>query len=777
MKFRDIIQHICSARTWIVIALAIVAGLMTQYGVNSTAHRPDPHGSAIVAMAVSKAGDLIASVDVRGELRFTDLSGRAATDSIPPPRRISALHVMLERFVTVDRQGGAQEVSPTTERALDTQLPPNPFEIETYLTSVVNADGLVAVAFGREEIQGQQGQQGPQPASINFIVKFLNPQTGQLRVATRPTVLAPYVAGPTRAIFPNNSTSQPFLIGFADGTVGIITFRGGQPRLGRSPPDLSEAAPRPIQLISSSTDGGIASVDTAGRVKFWRIEQKSESLTQKELPSASVALEVNSRSNIIYTATFSRDGTRVLAGGDDGTADLWDVEGKWLTEFAGHGGRVNFVSISPDGTHVATASADGTARLWDIGGKELAVMQHDGPVRSAVFSSDNGSLLTASEDATARLWDVQGNTLVVFKGHQGIVRSAVFSPDDSRVLTASDDRTAQLWDMDGNSLAVLRHDGVVRSARFSPDGSHIVTASEDKTGRIWDAATGRLLLTLKGHDGPLSNAGYSPDGSLVVTTSEDNSARLWDAVTGAQLNIFQGSSDVVFTFAVLSRGAQVATVSRGGSLELWDMTDGTLLRRVRGGGGQNIGLVSFDGTKAFMLTTRETARVWRLDHIDTNLCRDCAGAWFFDKSLLLVSDRGHGMVVDAESGLITEDRKVADNIAFAPADMAGPALALNMTDGQVGWLADERKEPVLLGVHADAVSAAVKLPDGRVALGFLDGTIEIVDPDRQSWVMAFDIWPETREIGLRAIRWVEGLWPQQPIVRNDPPPQTGASKS
>lgn len=773
MKFKDIINRMWSARTLIVIAISIATGLAAHFAVNGAVRRPDPHGSAVVAMAVSKVGDLIASIDAKGTIRFTDSSGRAVTGrgSVSQPRRLGALHPILDSgFAAIDMAGNASLFSRATATGQYQAKP-----LGTYLASAVNANDLIAIAIARNATQQQQQQQQVLPARLEYIVDFQN--LGELSLPVRPTVLAPYIGRPTRALFPNNSTSQPFLVGFADGRVGIIMTQSGGPQLGLAPPELSEEAPRPIQRITSSEDGDIASVDTAGRVKFWQIDPKSESLTAKGLPSASVALDVNGRSNIISTTTFSRDGTRVLAGGVDGTVDLWDAEGKWLTEFAGHSGLVSFVSFSPDGTHVATASTDKTARLWDIGGKELAVLQHDGPVRSAEFSSDGGSLLTASEDNTARLWDAQGNTLVVFKGHQGIVRSAVFSPDDSRVLTASGDGTARLWDMAGNSLAILRHDGAVRSARFSPDGSRIVTASEDGTARIWEVPTGRLLATLKGHDRPLSNAGYSPDGSLVVTTSEDNSARLWDAVTGAQLRVFQGDADVVLTFAVLSRGAQVATLSRGGTLELWDMADGTLLRRVRGGGGQNIGLVSFDGTKALMLTTRETARVWRLDHIGTNLCRDCAGAWFFEKSLLLVSDSGHGMVVDAESGLITEDRKVANNIAFAPADMAGPALALNMTDGQVGWLADERKKPALFGVHADAVSAAVKLADGRVALGFLDGTIEIVDPDWQSWVMAFDIWPETREIGLRAIRWVEGLWPQQPPVQDDSPPETGASKS
>jgi WD40 repeat protein len=62
--------------------------------------------------------------------------------------------------------------------------------------------------------------------------------------------------------------------------------------------------------------------------------------------------------------------------------------------------------FSPDGARILTASEDGTARLWDRDGKPLAILEgHTDVVKSAVFAPDGGRILTASFDHTARLWE------------------------------------------------------------------------------------------------------------------------------------------------------------------------------------------------------------------------------------------------------------------------------------------------------------------------------------------------------------------------------------
>jgi WD40 repeat protein len=109
--------------------------------------------------------------------------------------------------------------------------------------------------------------------------------------------------------------------------------------------------------------------------------------------------------------------------------------------------------FAPDGGRILTASEDGTAGLWDRDGKPLATLQgHIDTVNSAVFAPDGGRILTASGnvyatyDHTARLWDRDGKPLATLRGHNIRINSAVFAPGGDRILTASTDRTARLWD-------------------------------------------------------------------------------------------------------------------------------------------------------------------------------------------------------------------------------------------------------------------------------------------------------------------------------------------
>jgi KaiC/GvpD/RAD55 family RecA-like ATPase len=122
----------------------------------------------------------------------------------------------------------------------------------------------------------------------------------------------------------------------------------------------------------------------------------------------------------------------------------------------GHTGQVYKAVFAPDGGRILTASDDGTARLWDRDGKPLATLKgHNNVVHSAVFAPDGSRILTASEDKTARLWDRDGKPLATLQGHYGPLTSAVFAPDGGRILTASADHTARLWEAFPTPLALL----------------------------------------------------------------------------------------------------------------------------------------------------------------------------------------------------------------------------------------------------------------------------------------------------------------------------------
>ncbi len=113
---------------------------------------------------------------------------------------------------------------------------------------------------------------------------------------------------------------------------------------------------------------------------------------------------------------------------------------------------INSVAFNPDGTTLAGAD-DNTIQLWDVdtGGKKKTFWVDIGrnitaAVDSVAFSPDGLTLVSGSEDQTIRLWDIAtGEKCLTIKGHTALVMSVVFSPDGQLLASGSKDGTARLW--------------------------------------------------------------------------------------------------------------------------------------------------------------------------------------------------------------------------------------------------------------------------------------------------------------------------------------------
>lgn len=68
----------------------------------------------------------------------------------------------------------------------------------------------------------------------------------------------------------------------------------------------------------------------------------------------------------VFAADFSRDGSLLATGSDDGTVMLWDVErGVPLRELE-HQGEGFAVQFSPDGCLLATPGSDRSIVIWAV---------------------------------------------------------------------------------------------------------------------------------------------------------------------------------------------------------------------------------------------------------------------------------------------------------------------------------------------------------------------------------------------------------------------------
>jgi WD40 repeat protein len=203
-----------------------------------------------------------------------------------------------------------------------------------------------------------------------------------------------------------------------------------------------------------SPDGSrIAALEGTDTVRLW------DAATGK-------ALEWLTPSNwfSVHSAAWSPDGTRIVVTGLDSAtrllaqdtplARVWEVPsakpegfGRTATVSAvlkGHTGKIHSATWNRDGRKLVTTSADGTARLYDAatGAEEAVLGGHAGEWIAAAWSPD-GSRVATSSDNTVRIWDAStGAELLILVGervgdlHQTGAPSVRWSPDGWRVSLA-----------------------------------------------------------------------------------------------------------------------------------------------------------------------------------------------------------------------------------------------------------------------------------------------------------------------------------------------------
>jgi WD40 repeat protein len=120
------------------------------------------------------------------------------------------------------------------------------------------------------------------------------------------------------------------------------------------------------------------------------------------------------------TADFSPNGDRIVIGGKDQVARVWDVEsGQPVTPPMQHRKPVLHVEFSPDGrlilttcgSHSLVSEGSASGRLWDAatGQPVTPPLRHSDPLRTVdggAFSPEGSMLATHSRDCTTRIWAV-----------------------------------------------------------------------------------------------------------------------------------------------------------------------------------------------------------------------------------------------------------------------------------------------------------------------------------------------------------------------------------
>ncbi len=336
------------------------------------------------------------------------------------------------------------------------------------------------------------------------------------------------------------------------------------------------------QAVAFRSDGQQIASAAGHEIRLWNVAGQQEARTFYRSPPPG--------DYGVYDVAFSPD-SKLLASASMDKIEFRDVEtGAELPSTArihpSAMGDYARVAFSPSGDVVATIGIHGV-KLWDIKtGAEVRLFPDHPEIANPpytctvalAFRPDGERIATTGRNLLT-IWETKTGKLlhkIPFHDEKLVVGSIAYSPDGRKIATATHPQTyipaeIRLWDAE-TGKELLRIAGGGPGIRFNHDGTRLAASHAGNTVGIWDAASGELLLTLKGHSGPVTRLAFSPGGRRLATASADQTIKLWDPENGQEVLTLRGHDARVVSVAFSPDGRYLASSAdvKPGQVKLWD---------------------------------------------------------------------------------------------------------------------------------------------------------------------------------------------------------------
>jgi len=371
------------------------------------------------------------------------------------------------------------------------------------------------------------------------------------------------------------------------------------------------------------------------------------------------------RDMAIPLLAVTRDGQRAASCGNDGLVAVFSVAGGEPVFCRGHVGGVNLAVFDPTGKLIAT-----------MGGKDIYMREGDRTVR--IFDADSGRLLRTLGPFTKS-----------GRAESRVPHWVSWSNDGTRVAIAFQDGVECRDAAMGAVLAEMPSRSVVRWVAFAPGDEHVVLGSAAGL-TVHDARTWLCVASHADFQGRSPYRGeFSSDGKRLAIIAWDDTARIYDVHTWQLLQKFRGV--VTRPLALCWNHAGTKLYTQGGAMQSW-----------------------YAGNRPFMHVLR--AGVAAIASVEFSP----------DGELVLAaSSNGEVRTWDVAKCAVRSTLRAGVALRAARYSPSGEHILL-LAESAAPMLADEHH--LLRPLGTTAASQGWWLPDGRILLAGVDGTVRVHEP-------------------------------------------------
>ncbi len=241
----------------------------------------------------------------------------------------------------------------------------------------------------------------------------------------------------------------------------------------------------------------------------------------------------------LRSVVFSADGTKILAGEDKRTIQVWHHSGGAPQTLIPQEKKdedisddtVSMLAVTADGARVA--GGYGTrVDVWDATkGKIIQTIATEFPVSAIVFL-DGGRHIAVTAYETIEVWDVKSAKKIrdFALKERSSETAMVISADGKSIISGDDEGSVTVWDVKTGKIKQSFHvsEGEINALALSPDRKTIAIGEQSGNVQLWDIQAERKVGSLSGHTDEVRSVAFSPDGKRIVSGSDDGTFRLWN---------------------------------------------------------------------------------------------------------------------------------------------------------------------------------------------------------------------------------------------------------